>query len=63
MQRICPWAKLIVMLRNPTDRAYSQYQMIMDLKGSNVVDYCFHPSRNLYIFCYMNGTLNPQYDS
>lgn len=33
MQRICPWAKLIVMLRNPTDRAFSQYQMCVDQSG------------------------------
>lgn len=29
-----PWAKLIVMLRNPIDRAYSQYQMVSDHSGS-----------------------------
>ena len=34
MKRICPWAKLIVMLRNPTERAYSQYNMIIDPTGT-----------------------------
>lgn len=29
-----PWAKLLVMLRNPVDRAYSQYQMISDTSGT-----------------------------
>lgn len=31
MKLVCPWAKLIVMLRNPTDRAYSHYEMQRDL--------------------------------
>jgi hypothetical protein len=34
MKLICPWAKLIVMLRNPTERAYSQYQMCVDPTGT-----------------------------
>jgi hypothetical protein len=34
MKTICPWAKLIVMLRNPTERAYSQYQMCVDPAGT-----------------------------
>jgi hypothetical protein len=34
MKMICPWAKLIVMLRNPTERAYSQYQMCVDPTGT-----------------------------
>lgn len=32
--QIIPWAKLIIMLRNPVDRAYSQYQMIQDPNGT-----------------------------
>lgn len=31
---VCPWARVIVMLRNPVDRAYSQYQMCIDTKGT-----------------------------
>lgn len=31
---VCPWIKLIVMLRNPVDRAYSQYQMSIDTNGT-----------------------------
>ena len=27
ISKICPWAKVILMLRNPVDRAYSNYQM------------------------------------
>lgn len=34
MKLVCPWAKLIVMLRNPTERAYSQYQMCVDPTGT-----------------------------
>lgn len=34
MQRVCPWARLVVMLRNPVDRAYSQYQMSLDPTGT-----------------------------
>lgn len=34
MLQIVPWAKLIIMLRNPVDRAYSQYQMIQDPNGT-----------------------------
>lgn len=29
-----PWAKLIIMLRNPVDRAYSQFEMIQDPTGT-----------------------------
>lgn len=29
-----PWAHLIVMLRNPVDRAFSQFQMIQDSNGT-----------------------------
>eukprot|EP01038_Epipyxis_sp_PR26KG_P013627 gene13627-18286_t len=31
---ICPWIKLIIMLRNPVDRAFSQYQMCIDKNGT-----------------------------
>lgn len=34
LRDIVPWTKLIVMLRNPADRAYSQYQMIQDPTGT-----------------------------
>lgn len=34
LQKIVPWTNLIVMLRNPVDRAYSQYQMIQDPDGT-----------------------------
>eukprot|EP01039_Chlorochromonas_danica_P007164 gene7164-7922_t len=34
LKRYVPWVKLIVMLRNPVDRAYSQYQMVSDIEGS-----------------------------
>ena len=34
MEKTIPWAKLIVMLRNPTDRAFSQYQMCIDPVGT-----------------------------
>jgi len=34
MSLVCPWVKLIVMLRNPVDRAYSQYQMSLDPSGT-----------------------------
>ena len=34
MVDICPWVKLIVMLRNPIDRAFSQYQMCIDPNGT-----------------------------
>ena len=34
LRRVCPWARLIVMLRNPVDRAYSQYQMSLDTSGT-----------------------------
>eukprot|EP01034_Spumella_vulgaris_P031548 gene31548-38965_t len=34
MKAICPWTKVIVMLRNPTDRAFSQFQMVIDQEGS-----------------------------
>ena len=35
LKRVCPWLpKLIVMLRNPVDRAFSQYQMSIDMAGN-----------------------------
>lgn len=34
MQAVCPWTKLLVIFRNPVDRAYSQYQMCVDMTGS-----------------------------
>ena len=34
LERICPWARLVVMLRNPIDRAYSQFQMSRDTTGT-----------------------------
>ena len=34
VRRLCPWAKLLVMLRDPVRRAYSQYQMFIDSSGS-----------------------------
>lgn len=34
MQAICPWTKVLIILRNPVDRAYSQYQMCVDLSGT-----------------------------
>lgn len=34
MLAVCPWAKVVVMLRNPVERAYSQYQMCIDPTGT-----------------------------
>ena len=34
MKLICPWTNVIVMLRNPVERAFSQYQMCIDTAGS-----------------------------
>jgi hypothetical protein len=34
LKRYIPWAKLIIMLRNPVERAYSQYEMIQDPTGT-----------------------------
>jgi hypothetical protein len=34
LMKYVPWAKLLVMLRNPVDRAYSQFNMISDISGS-----------------------------
>jgi hypothetical protein len=34
IQMVCPWVKLIVIFRNPTERAFSQYQMCIDTSGS-----------------------------
>jgi hypothetical protein len=34
IKNYAPWAKLIIMLRNPVDRAYSQYEMIQDPNGT-----------------------------
>jgi len=31
---VCPWAKILIILRNPTERAYSQYQMTQDPSGT-----------------------------
>jgi len=31
IQAVSPWVRLLVMLRNPVDRAYSQYQMCVDM--------------------------------
>jgi len=35
MKAICPWTKVIIMLRNPVDRAFSQYQMCIDPVGTS----------------------------
>jgi hypothetical protein len=34
MLAIVPWIKIIVMLRNPVERAFSQYQMCVDPEGT-----------------------------
>lgn len=34
MKALFPWSKLLIMLRNPVDRLYSQYQMIIDPVGT-----------------------------
>jgi hypothetical protein len=34
IKNLCPWAKLIAIFRNPTERAYSQYQMCVDKTGT-----------------------------
>eukprot|EP01042_Synura_sphagnicola_P000824 gene824-916_t len=34
VRALCPWVKLFVILRNPTQRAYSQYQMCTDMSGT-----------------------------
>lgn len=34
MKMICPWTKVVIMLRNPVDRAFSQYQMCIDPSGT-----------------------------
>lgn len=34
VKALCPQAKLIVMLRDPVARAYSQYQMVVDPEGT-----------------------------
>jgi hypothetical protein len=31
---VCPWVKIIIILRNPIERAYSQYVMCTDLSGT-----------------------------
>lgn len=33
IKAICPWSHLFIILRNPVDRAYSQYQMCVSLDG------------------------------
>ena len=34
IKAVCPWVKLLVVLRDPVDRAYSQYQMCNDPNGT-----------------------------
>ncbi len=34
MKGMCPWTKVVVMLRNPVDRAFSQFQMCIDQTGT-----------------------------
>ena len=34
IKAVCPWVKLLVVLRDPVDRAYSQYQMCNDSNGT-----------------------------
>ena len=34
VKRVCPWVKLLVILRDPVERAYSQYQMCIDSNGT-----------------------------
>ena len=34
LKMVVPWVKLLVMLRNPVDRAYSHYQMSVDMTGT-----------------------------
>ncbi len=34
IKSVCPWAVLLIMLRDPVERAYSQYQMCIDTKGT-----------------------------
>ena len=34
IKSICPGVKLLAILRNPTDRAFSQYQMCVDTTGT-----------------------------
>ena len=34
VKSICPGVKLLAILRNPTDRAFSQYQMCVDTSGT-----------------------------
>lgn len=34
MLSVCPWVKVLVILRDPVHRAYSQYQMCVDTKGT-----------------------------
>ena len=37
--KICPWAKVIIMLRDPVERAYSQYNMCIDTTGKSILIY------------------------
>ena len=32
LKQVCPWTRLLVVLRDPVDRAYSHYQMAVDTK-------------------------------
>jgi hypothetical protein len=34
IKEVCPWAKLLVTLRDPVERAFSQYQMMIDPDGT-----------------------------
>lgn len=35
LERVLPGVKVLVMLRNPVDRAFSQYQMCVDVTGTD----------------------------
>lgn len=35
MKLVCPWAQLLVLLRDPVERAYSQYQMSISKDGTD----------------------------
>ena len=34
VKQVCPWVKIIVMLRNPVDRALSHYRMVTSEDGT-----------------------------
>lgn len=46
MKKVVPWAKMVVVLRNPVDRAYSQYKMtvrdVYNLRNYTFEDFVFH---------------------